>query len=307
MTPLPQAPVHRHGKTLLLINPIAGGGRARRSAPQVSALLRKNGVQVEVAESRDAHDVRAQAAAAAAAGIENVALLGGDGTLHHAVNAGLHTGVNFALLPAGNGNDTARGLGIPLDPIAAAHVFLRGRSRPLDLLHARFASGETAHILSACGVGLDGEAARLVARRFRRLPGAMRYVVAALYALVGFEPLQMKVEWDDGNCAGPLLLAAVANGPSYGAGIRIEPAARMDDGLLDIVLVRPLPVSRVLEAIPILLRDGNLRWPEIRRIRAGRVRLTPRDASAAFHGDGELPGVPPVEIEVAPAATSFIY
>ncbi|MGH9795339.1 MAG: diacylglycerol/lipid kinase family protein [Candidatus Acidiferrales bacterium] len=299
--------MHRHGKTLLLINPVAGGGRARRSAPHVTALLRKHGIHLGVAESRDAQDVRAHAAGAAAAGFRNVAVLGGDGTLHHAVNAALQTGVNFAFFPAGNGNDMARGLGIPLDPIAAAYAFVRGHPRPVDLLRARFACGETAHVLSACGVGLDGQAARLAATRFRRLPGAMRYVVAALYALVGFKPLQMEVEWGEGNCFGPLPLAAVANGPSYGAGIRIEPAARMDDGLLNVVLVQPLPVTRVLEAIPILLRDGNLRWPEIRRIRTRRVRLTPRDGSAAFHGDGELSGTPPVEIEVAPAATRFIY
>ncbi len=299
--------MNRHGKTLLLINPVAGGGRARRSAPHVAALLRKHGVQVEVAESHDAQDIRTHAAAAAAAGFRNIAVLGGDGTLHQAVNAALQTGVNFAFFPAGNGNDTARGLGIPLDPVAAADRFLRGRPRSVDLLRARFVSEETAHILSACGVGLDGEAARLVATRFRRLPGAMRYVVAALYALVGFKPLQMEIEWDEGNCAGPLLLAAVANGPSYGAGIRIEPAARMDDGWLNIVLLQPLPLARILEAIPILLRDGKLRWPEVRRIRARRVRLTPCEGRAAFHGDGELPGTPPVEIEVVPAATHVIY
>lgn len=292
---------------LLLLNPVAGGGRARRSAPHVNALLRKHGVIVEVAESRDAQDVRAHAAAAAAAGFRHVAVLGGDGTLHLAVNAGLHTGVNFALFPAGNGNDTARGLDIPLDPIAAAHAFVRGHPHPVDLLRARCASGETAYVLSACGVGLDGDAARLVATRFRRLPGAMRYVVAALYALIRFKPLHMEVEWDGGTWTGPLLLAAVANGPSYGAGIRIEPAARMNDGLLNIVLVQPLPIARILEAIPILLREGNLRWPEIRRIRARRVRLTPRDGNAAFHGDGELPGTPPVEIEVISAAAHFVY
>ncbi|MGH9816224.1 MAG: diacylglycerol/lipid kinase family protein [Candidatus Acidiferrales bacterium] len=298
--------MNRHGKMLLLLNPVAGGGRARRSAPQVTALLRKRGVHVEIAESRDAQDVRAHAAAAAAAGFRNVAVLGGDGTLHHAVNAALHAGVNFAIFPAGNGNDTARGLGIPLDPIAAAHAFLRGRPRPVDLLRASFASGETAHILSACGVGLDGEAACLAGTRFGRLPGAMRYVLAALYALVGFKPLRIEVQWDEGTWTGPLLLAAVANGPSYGAGIRIEPAASMNDGLLNIVLVQPLPIARILEAIPILLRDGNLRWPEIRRIRTRRVRLTPRDGNAAFHADGELPGTPPVAIEVVPAATHFI-
>jgi len=299
--------VHRPGKTLLLLNPVAGGGRARAAAPHVMSLLHKHGVDVTLAESRDGADIHTRAARAAANGFRVVAVLGGDGALHHAVNGAVNTSVDFALFPAGNGNDTARGLGIPLDPIAAAHAFLRGQPRAVDLLHARFASGAECHILSAGGLGLDGEAARLVATRFQRLPGAMRYVVAALWALMSYQPIEIEAEWDEGRWSGAVLLAAVANGSSYGAGIQIEPAARMDDGMLNAVLVRPLPLLRVIEAILILLRTGDLRWPEVQRIRTRRIRLRPTSGSAGFHGDGELPGDAPLEITVAPAAAHFIY
>ncbi len=299
--------MHRHGKVLLLVNPVAGGGRARRAAPAVAGLLRKHGVELEVAESRSSPDIRAQAAAAAAAGCRVIAVLGGDGALHHAVNGALRSGVSFAIFPAGNGNDAARGLGIPLDPIAAAHGFLRGQPRATDLLHVRFASGASCHLVSTGGLGLDGEAARLVATRFHRLPGAVRYVGAALWVLLGFQPAEMEVEWDGGRWSGPLLLVAVANGHSYGAGLRIEPAARMDDGLLDIVLASPMPRLRVLAAFPILLRDGNLNWPEIRRFRSRRVALRPLGRLSCFHGDGELPGDAPLEITVTPGAARFIF
>lgn len=299
--------MHRHGRTLLLLNPVAGGGRARAAAPHVISLLRKRGVEVTLVESRDAAEIRSRAASAAAAGFRIVAVLGGDGALHHAVNGALTTGVDFALFPAGNGNDTARGLGIPLDPLAAAHAFLNGRSHRVDLLRARFASGATCHILSAGGLGLDGEAARLVSTRFHRLPGAARYVAAALWALASYKPISIEAEWDGGRWSGAVLLAAVTNGPSYGAGIQIEPAARMNDGILNVVLVRPLPLLRIIEALFILLRTGDLHWPEVQRIRARRVRLRPTSGCASFHGDGELPGDAPVEIEVAPDAASFIY
>jgi diacylglycerol kinase (ATP) len=299
--------VHPQGKVLLIVNPVAGGGRARGAAPAIADLLRKHGVSLELAESQSAADIRARAAHAAANGFRVVAVLGGDGALHHAVNGALATGVDFAIFPAGNGNDAARGLGIPLDPVAAAHAFLRGRPRPTDLLRAQFESGETRYIVSAGGLGLDGEAARLVATRFHRLPGAVRYVAAALWVLIGFQPAEMEVEWDEGRWRGPLLLAAVANGPSYGAGLCIEPAARMDDGLLNLVLAMPMPRLRVLEAFPILLRDGNLNWPEIRRIRSRRAVLRPLGRLSCFHGDGELPGDAPVEITVAPAAARFIF
>jgi diacylglycerol kinase (ATP) len=299
--------VHPHGRVLLIVNPAAGGGAARRSASAIASLLRKHSVSLELVESLSASDLYARAARAAADGFRVVAVLGGDGALHHAVNGAFGTGVDLAIFPAGNGNDAARGLDIPLDPIAAVHAFLHGRPHAIDLLHARFASGETRYIVSAGGLGLDGEAARLAATHFHRLPGPVRYVAAALWVLARFQPAQMEVEWDEGNWRGPLLLAAVANGPSYGAGLRIEPAARMDDGMLNLVLAAPMPRLRVLEAFPILLRDGNLNWPEIRRIRSRRVALRPLRRLSCFHGDGELPGDAPVEIEVAPSAARFIF
>lgn len=299
--------MHPHGRVLLIVNPVAGGGAAQRAAPAVADLLRKHGVALELAESRSGADLQAHAARAATDGFGVVAVLGGDGALHHAVNGAPGADVSFAVFPAGNGNDAARGLGIPLDPIAAAHAFLRGRPQATDLLHARFASGERRYIVSAGGLGLDGEAARLAATRFHRLPGALRYVAAALWVLAGFQPAELEVEWDQGRWRGPLLLAAVANGPCYGAGLRIEPAARMDDGLLNLVLAEPMPRLRVLEAFPILLRDGHLNWPEIRRIRSRRVALRPLGRLSCFHGDGELPGDAPVEIAVAPSVARFIF
>jgi diacylglycerol kinase (ATP) len=298
--------VSPHGKTLLLINPAAGGGRARRFAPQVISLLRKHGLVLDPQESRNTEDLQQRAARAAAADYQVVAMLGGDGAMHHAVNAALGSGVDFAFFPAGNGNDIARGLDLPLDPFAAAMQFLRGRPRPVDVLRARFRTGAMHHYLAAGGLGLDAEAARLVHTRFRRLPGALRYISAALWALRECRPVHLQVQTDGEAWQGAVLLAAVANGPCYGAGVRIEPAARMDDGALNVVLVGELPFLRILDAILIVLRTGDLRWPEIRRLRARRVVFTPVGGSAWFHGDGEVLGQAPLEVEVLPGAARFV-
>ncbi len=292
--------------TLLVINPVAGGGQARRFAPRILDLLRKHGVQVHAEESSSKEHLQNLAGHAAAAGYQVVAVLGGDGAMHHAVNAALHSGVDFAFFPAGNGNDIARGLNLPLDPFAAAMQFVRGQPQPVDVLRARFRDGATHHYLAVGGLGLDAEAARLVHGRFRRLPGALRYISAALWALREYRPVELRVQADNLPWQGAVLLAAVANGPCYGAGVRIEPAARMDDGMLNIVLVGELPFLRILDAILIVLRTGNLHWPEIRRIAAHRVTLTPVSATAWFHGDGEVLGRAPLEVEVLPGAVRFI-
>jgi diacylglycerol kinase (ATP) len=102
-----------------------------------------------------------------------------------------------------------------------------------------------------------------------------------------------------------ILLAAVANAPCYGSGFRIASAAQVDDGLLDILLAGTLPWARVIEALPILLRTGDLRWSEIHRYRATRIRIE-ADRPALFHGDGELLGEAPVEVEVLPRTIRVI-
>jgi len=298
----------------VLVNPTSGGGRAARARPHVESLLRKHGVEATFAESRSTEDVRRIAAGAAGQGYDVLAVLGGDGTAHHAFNAAFASGVTFGVFPAGNGNDIARALGLPLDPFAAARAFARGRPRAVDALRATTADGASRLFFAAGGLGLDAATAALVNGRFRRLPGVARYVAAALWALRGFRPFPLEVVFDAAPRPlhagagpapamrfGPSLLAAVANGPWYGAGVCIAPCARMDDGLLDLAVLGELPFLRVLDALPIVLRDGDLRWPEVQRARARRVHLRPA-GDVLFHGDGEVLGAAPVTVEVLPRA-----
>jgi len=178
----------------------------------------------------------------------------------------------------------------------------------MDVLRARFADGKTAIYLGGGGLGLDAEAAALASTRFRSLPGAARYIAAALWAFADFQPLHLEAELDGKRVVSDpqgLLFAAVCNTPTYGAGVRIAPEARLDDGWLDVVLVRQLSWLRLVEAIPLLLQSGELRWPEIRRNRGRHVVLR-MDRPAAFHGDGEILGQSPVEIEVLPGVLRVV-
>ncbi len=301
-------------RALVIVNPEAGGGAAGRARPHVEALLRQHGVTADFAESRGTEHVKELARGAAARGFDTLAVLGGDGTFHHAVNAACQSHLRFAIFPAGNGNDIARGLRIPLDPVAAASAFLRetqrGTKRAIDLARVRVADGREHVYLGAGGLGLDGLAAHLVHGRFKPLPGAARYVAAALWALRKFQPFELDVALDGREPFrfGPALFAAVANGPVYGSGVCIAPDARMDDGALELTLVGQLPFLRVLEALPIVLTSGNLQWPEVRRARAKTLRLQPVAGSGPvlFHGDGEVLGEAPLEIEALPRALRIL-
>jgi len=288
--------------TLVIVNPTSGGGRALRAEPEVGSLLASRGCRAKFVHSKSSEDIRELAAHAAADGFRIVVALGGDGAFHHLVEGIRGTDAVAAFFPAGNGNDIARALGIPRDPMAAANDFSRGQPRAVDLVRVRFSDGRVAHYMGAGGMGLDAEAAHLANTRFRAWPGVTRYLAGAFTIFFREPLLDVTAEMDGASWSGRALFVAVANATSYGSGVRIAPQAEMDDGLMDVVIVGDVGLLRLLEAIPIVLTSGDLRgFPEVTRYRCRRVALR-ADRAARVHGDGEALGVAPAEFEILPAA-----
>jgi diacylglycerol kinase (ATP) len=287
--------------TLVIVNPVSGGGCGLRAEPLVASYLAAQGRSIQFVHSRSSEDVREQAAKAAASGYRYVVALGGDGAFHHVVEGVYGTEAIAGIFPAGNGNDIARDLGIPVDPVSAANTFLHSRPRTVDLVRVRFGDGRTAHFVGAGGMGLDAEAAHLANTRFKAWPGVTRYLAGTLWTFFHEPSLELRADMDGVRWAGRALFAAVANSTSYGSGVRIAPEARMDDGWLEVVLVGEVGWTRLFEAIPILLSSGNLHFEEVERFRSKHVRLE-ADRPTKVHGDGELLGESPAEFEVIPSA-----
>jgi diacylglycerol kinase (ATP) len=288
--------------TLVIVNPSSGGGWALRAEPEVKGLLAERGCRAEFVRSNSAEDIRERASQAATEGFRYVVALGGDGAFHHLIEGVRGTDAVAGFFPAGSGNDIARALGIPCDPVSAADAFLRARPRAVDLVRVRFGDGGVAHYIGAGGMGLDAEAAHLANTRFKAWPGVTRYM-AGMFTIFFREPLlSLSAEIDDIAWSGPALFAAVANSSSYGAGVCIAPAAKMDDGWLEVAIVGDVSLMRLLEAMPVVLSTGDLRgFPEVRRYRCRRVSLR-TDRVALVHGDGEELGHSPAEFEVVPGA-----
>jgi len=233
--------------------------------------------------------------------------MGGDGTLQALVNAAHGREVVLGILPTGGGNDFAAALRLPKNPIAAAVAILSAKPRWVDVLCARTADGSRRLYVGGGGVGLDADAASY-SGAYTYLPGRARYVAAALRALREFKPLRIRADFPDGDhpsMEALALLAGALNTPSYGAGLRLAPDARIDDGLLTTLFVRNLSALQVLAAVPRLLTRGDLPDSYVTRFSASRVLLT-TDRECLFHGDGEILGPAPVEIEVLPKALQML-
>jgi YegS/Rv2252/BmrU family lipid kinase len=293
---------------IVYVNPASGGGLARSLQPRVQQVFDTARVPAHFIFTASTQDLEARARAAIKGGSRLILAMGGDGTFQALVNAACGSEVVLGILPAGGGNDFAVGLGLPDSPVAAAEVILRGYSKRVDLARARTADGNVRLYLGGGGVGIDAEAARHASGVFRHLPGRSRYVASALRALWGYHSIGVRLDFP-GSDLPPIeaksLLAAVLNTPTYGSGIRIAPDALLDDGFLDAVLVEELNLMQVLGILPRVLKSGELHTVRIKRARARSVRLT-TDRPCIFHGDGEILGPTPVEIEVVPQSLQVL-
>lgn len=284
-------------RVALLVNPAAGAGRAAALVAPVVERLRAGGAAVELLRGRSAADSAELARRAVAEGVDALVALGGDGSVNLAAQAVVGTDVPLAVVPAGTGDDAARMLGLT-GPLQAADVVLRGTRRRLDVGRVG-----TRVFLTVLSSGFDSRVAeRAGAMTWPR--GASRYPLAVLAELRVFRPVPYEVELDGKALHLPAMLIAVGNGPTYGGGMRVCPAADPSDGLLDVTVLRPLPTARFLRLFPSVYRGAHVGRPEVLTLRARRLRLSAPGMTAC--ADGEPLGPLPVEVEVVPGALTVL-
>lgn len=309
----------RTNRAVIFVNSRAGQGKTERILPEMRALVARRNWPLEFQLTHTTADLETCVRRAIEGGSQVLLTMGGDGSFHALINAA--AGINgtagisatagelsFGVIPAGGGNDFAASLGMPRDPFVALERIVYAEPRCVDLALAKTADGRKRYFAGGAGVGLDAEAAMLADRKYRRLPSRLRYVTAALHAFARFAAIKAKVEFPDGDHAEintEVLLASVMNTATYGAGLRLAPEARIDDGLLDVVLVKPLAAIRIAALLPRLLWSGELRTGGITRRRTARVRIA-TDRPCTFHGDGEVIGPAPVEVEAIASAVQVL-
>ena len=302
------SPISSLQPAVVYVNPAAGGGRALACLPKIRKIFEMASVPVEFITVRSFADLETNAHAAIDRGEQLLIALGGDGTFQALVNAAYGSEVILGVLPAGGGNDFAAALQIPEDPVEATEAILRAQPKRVDLVRARTANGRVRLYLGGGGLGMDAEASRHANGAFRHLPGRSRYIVSALRAFCAHRSIRVRVEFPQSDFP-PMevnsLLAAVLNTPTYGAGIRLAPNTLLDDGWLDVVIVADHSVLQIMALLPRLLKSGELRTPRVKRFRIQTVKFT-TDRPCTFHGDGELLGPTPVEIEVVPQAVRVL-
>jgi diacylglycerol kinase (ATP) len=292
----------------VFLNPTARGGHAGFYLAQIRKLFESFQVHAQFVTTDSAAELELSVQDAISRRCRVLIAMGGDGTFQTLANAAFGSDVLLGVLPVGGGNDFAAALGLPDDPMKSTEALLRGSPRFVDLVRVRTSEGRTRLYVGGGGIGLDARAMHYSSGRYRHLPGRWRYIASALRALVGFAPLDVRVDFPGSDLISheaKVLLAAVLNSPTYGAGVRLAPQATIDDGLLHVVLIEDIGMFEILQLLPRLIGSGEFRTFRVKRWQANKVRLTTRNPTL-FHGDGEILGSTPVEIEVVPRAVQVL-
>jgi diacylglycerol kinase (ATP) len=291
----------------VLTNPAAGRGGHREVLSVVLRELGTAGRPVRLLEASTSEEAEKACHRAVADGAAAVVAIGGDGTVHQALQAVAERPVAFGVVPAGTGNDFAACTGVPPEPVAAATAIadaLRaGRQVPLDLARAVGTDGEVRWFGAVLAAGFDAMVNER-ANRMRWPRGPRRYDLAVLIEMVRPRPRLYALEMDGTSRTFEGTLVAVGNCASYGGGMRIVPDADPGDGFLDVIIAEPLGRAALARLKPRLRRGTHVTDPRVTTFRARQVRLH-ADGIVAY-ADGERIGPLPLEVTCVPGAVRLL-
>ncbi|WP_329131138.1 diacylglycerol kinase family protein [Streptomyces sp. NBC_00670] len=287
-----------------VVNPTAGGSTAAAALLKVARPLREAGAELETAYSRSLPHAQELARRAGEDG-RVVLAVGGDGMAGGIGGALSGTGTVLGLVPAGRGNDFARALRLPPDPAELARVLLHHEPRPVDAVEVESAVHHRTVVLGSVYAGVDALANRH-ANHAALLRGAASYYAGGLRAVTTWRPARYRVTVDGEEHTHRGYTVVAANSPYYGSGRLIAPGARVDDGLLEVVLISHAPRRLFFTLMRELRTGAHVHRREVRVLRGREIRIE-ADRAVPYGADGEVEAVLPVTARVLPGALGMLY
>lgn len=279
-------------KYLVLINPHAAGGAAVTAWQGIEADFTERFGKPRVVITRNAAEISRHIQDAAQQGIARVISVGGDGTNHSVINSIVQHNrlypdnpLVYGSLPAGTGQDWARGLGMPLNPRQALDWLAQAQPRPIDVGHVQY-DDKQRYFLNISSAGISHDVVQRVESMNKRRPWT--FLLATIRAILEYQPEQVRIELDGTVWyEGKVYLVAVANGRYFGAGIKIAPEAVIDDGWLDVIVVKDVSRLRLLMALQTAYQGTHIYNPAVLTARAHSVYITGDDSARGVDLDGE--------------------
>jgi len=283
----------------LIVNPVSGKGRGAAVAEQASRLLQTLGLVTRVLYSRSPTNPAEFARVAVHDRCPLVVAVGGDGLVSQVASELVGSDTVLGIIPAGVGNDFARGLGIPLDIGQACAVLAQGHARRIDVGQAN-----DRYFFSVAGMGFAAEVNRR-ANKFRWLRVNALYTILTVTTLFTYEPLLFTITYDGHERRCYSWLIAVGNTWSCARGMALVPAARPDDGVLDVCVVNGMGKLELLYMFPRVFRGTHIYHTGVDTLR-GREISVQADRPCDIYADGERIGPLPAVLKAVPQALSVM-
>lgn len=284
-------------RVVIVFNPTAGqSGQREHDLHLATDIWRQHNWAVELRPTSGPGDATHLARAAANDGYDIVVAAGGDGTINEVVNGLAGSKTALAPMPLGTVNVWARELGLPLQPQAAAEALLSWSVRPIDLGLA----GDRYFLLMA-GVGFDAAVTAGVHPEAKRRLGMLAYIVSGIDHVIRIRGTRTQLVLDGKRLKGRVLLVVIGNSQLYGGFVKITHRATIDDGLLDVCVIKGNGLASVFPHLLAIFRRRYSDDPEIEYYRARTVEITASPA-LPVQVDGDTIGSTPMTIGVVPGA-----
>ncbi len=286
-------------KARLILNPNAGSA----DAADALRLAVHAEPDVELCDCEGPGHGRRLASESIEQGYDLVIAAGGDGTVNEVVNGLAHdfSALVLGIVPLGTGNDLARTLAIPEDPVLAFHLALHGERRAIDLIRVENAD-ETVYAANVCAGGFTGDLGEAMTDDLKATWGPLSYLIGTAKALPNLSEYETLIAWDGAALEHvDAFNVVVANGRTAGGGQPAAPRANPEDGLLDVVIVKECTAVELTGLAALALAGDYLDSDHVVYRRARRVRVESHPGMW-FSLDGEMHTDEPITFEVVPGA-----
>jgi diacylglycerol kinase (ATP) len=282
----------------LIYNPTSGREEMRRRLPDILQRLEQGGYETSCHATTAKYDAMHAAQDAVKAKFDVVIAAGGDGTLNEVISglatAPIEERPTLGLIPVGTTNDFARALGIPKKWEQAVELIVRGDSRTIDLGQIN-----DKYFVNIAAGGSLTELTYEVPSRLKTLLGQAAYYLKGFEKLPGLQPMSLNIKHDNGEIEGEFMVFLIANSNSVGGFEKLAPGARIDDGLLDVVLLRKINVAELFLVVAAVSRGEHLSDPRFVHFQTTQLQVT-SDRYTQLNVDGEYGGTLPCTCRILP-------
>ena len=281
-------------KILFIINPVAGGGKARGLISLIEAKMKKYKKEYRIQLTTKPEEA-IKIAEDNAEDYDVIVAVGGDGTINEVARGLVNKGKGvLGIIPGGTGNDMAKSLGISIDPAMALEHLCNGRRNKIDV-------GEVNNLtfFNIASIGFDAEVVKNTISIKKIVKSRFAYGISVLYSLFSFKKKRIQINIDGKIVKEDAILVAIGNGKYYGGGMEILPNAKVDDGYLDICVVSKVGKIKLLFLFPSIFKGNHIKYTKYVKVYRGRlIRITAQEG-IYLNIDGEInPKVKDIEFNL---------